>query len=110
MNRERPEDKWKRLTGLARQSPPNETPADLPPLPPGLATRVAARWAAGAPRRSSVLALFERCSWWGAAVAALACAAWISLSPPSEESSEPLAFDSLLFAPDAQDFGGDPLF
>ena len=110
MKSESPDEKWKRLTGLARETPPDEVPNDIPRLLPGFAARVATEWADAGPGQRVTIALFERAAWCGAGLATLACIAWVSLARPDPDLSRPLAFDSLLFAPDAPRNGTGPLF
>ena len=102
MNRENPNEKWKRLTRLARETSPAQE-QEMPAAPPvGLATRIAARWSGSSAKGPGPLDLLERAGWFGAALAIVLCALLVTLGSPNRDRSEPLAFDELLFAPEIE--------
>jgi hypothetical protein len=112
MSRETSTEKWNRLTRLARTASPSPADRDeeLPALPLGTVARLASKWSAGSGTESSRFGLLERAAWCGAGVAIAICLAAKAAAPVVEESSQPLAFDAFLFAPDAPPDRGDPLF
>lgn len=82
------------LFALARRAPaPKQT--EVPPVPLGFATRVAAQWAGSQPLRSPG-DLWERFCWCGAGVAVAVCVTTMTLRPAAEETN---ALDLLLQAP-----------
>ena len=76
-----------RLIESARRATPPDAPEEGP-LPPGAATRIAARWIAARPGIAPVV-LWERLSYAGLAVALLAGGASVFLHqpPPPQESA-----------------------
>ncbi len=71
-----------RLLQKARTAPPPALPLEEP-LPPGAATRIAARWAAA----RSPIVLWERLSYAGLAVALAVSGVSFSLGPPAAEET-----------------------
>jgi hypothetical protein len=110
MTPEKQNEKWSRLTGLARKVPPDDEPDHALSQPVGLATRVAAQWCARVNQPDGTLALLERASWVGAALALLLCVLWISVGPSAADPADSLAFDGLLFAPGVPPEPDGPLF
>jgi len=94
-----PGERWKRLVVLARQAPPKPSPAADGEIDPGLATRIAAEWSSSPTPGLSPLDLFERVGLGGAGVAVAAALLVAVIMKPGANTAEPLAFDTLLFAP-----------
>jgi len=107
--RESPTEKWDRLTNLARQGSHPEPREEEVPLPPGLATRVAAHWSTEF-ERPTLLTSLERALWWGGGLSASLCLAGLLFLESSSEANAPdtYAFDSFFFAPQPPE-GGPPL-
>lgn len=89
-------DRFQQFIAAARRGRPQERPL---PLPPFLAIRVAASWAA-TPRSPHLARLWERLCWWGAGTAVAICLATGVLQ---SSRPEPTGFDLLLELPQAGD-------
>lgn len=90
-----------RLLALARSAPvaPSRPGPEPAAVPPGFATRVAARWAAG--RRESELEIWDRVTRWGlAAAVAVGVAVFVLRSRPADP--EPSPFELLVQGPAAE--------
>lgn len=92
-----------RLMALARQAPrTSEIPTESK-LTPGLATRVAARWATGE-SEFSVLGLWDRAAGWGTLAASVVCVSALLLT--RFEARAPSAFDDFLTGATSEAAGG----
>lgn len=99
---ESPEEKWKRLTGLAREAEEVSKTEIDDTLPPGFVTSIAATWASGSNNgKRTRLDVLERALRWSSALSAAACVAILILSkqPTVTEIAEEAPFDGFLFAP-----------
>lgn len=95
-------DSLHRLLQKARTAPPPAVP-DAEPLPPGAATRIAARWAAARP----AIVLWERLSYAGLAASVVVSACSFGMRPRSHAESVALPAGEISLA-DLMDAPFDP--